>query len=289
MKNNIKFVLTIIFVILAGIGLQWLFSSNGEEAEDSNRSHVRKSVKHRDMGPLKRVRKGKLARGEKRASSADEGVDRIKERPTLDSLDDSELTKLQKAVLRELQRALDDNDLVRVRKVIAKFHAPASEGGLAGDVPKVIRSHAVAALGWFGGSAVSDMVEFMADVDPEIEEDAFAKFELALDDWDISDRERASILLTVLKSVHDTERIDSMLMALNNMRNSVKGEAIIGILNTGSPEAKVMMQEQLEFFTDFDITDAGGVGKWIQDNPDNEWDEDFYGGEKKEWTQDQDK
>lgn len=282
MKSNIKFALTIILVILAGIGLQFLFSSHGEGPEDSNQSHVRGSVKHRNTGPVKRVRKGQHARRETRAPVADEGGGRIRTRPTLDNLDDAELSELQKSVLHELQKALDDNDLVQVRKAIAKFHAPKSEGGLAGDVPKVIRSHAVAALGWFGGAAVGDMVEFMADVDPEIEEDAFAKFELALDDWDISDRERASILLTVLKSVHDTERIDSMLMALNNMRNSVKGEAIIGILNSGSQEARVMMQEQLEFFTDFDITDANGVGKWIKDNPDNEWDEEFYGGEKKE-------
>lgn len=282
MKNNIRFILTIIFVISAGIGLQLLFSSRGEEAENPNRSHVRRSVTRRDIGPVKRLRKGKLARNEKRTPLTDEGVVRIRERPTLGDLGDSELSKLQKSVLRELQKALDDDDLVRVRKVIAKFHAPKSEGGLEGDVPKIIRSHAVAALGWFGGPAVSDMVEFMADVDPEIEEDAFSQFELALDDWDISDRERASILLTILKSLHDTERIDSMLMALNNMRNSVKGDTIIRILNSGTAEARVMMQEQLEFFTDFDITDANGVGKWIQENPDNEWDEDFYGGEKKE-------
>ena len=40
------------------------------------------------------------------------------------------------------------------------------------------------------------------------------------------------------------------------------------------------MQEQLELFTDIDVKDAAGVGKWAKDNPDNEWDEDFYGASK---------
>jgi len=280
MKSNIKFALTILLVILAGIGLQLLFTSHEEEPKDTNQSHVRKSVKRRGADHAKRSRNSKLAGNKTRASLADKEVSRIRERPNLDDLDESELSKLQKAVLRELQAALDDNDLVRARKVIAKFHAPKSEGGLAGEVPKVMRRQAIGTLRWFGGGAIGDMVEFMADVDPEIEEEAFASFEAAIEDWDVSDRDRSSILLTVMKSLHNGERINSLLMALNNMRNSVRGETITGILNSGTAEAREMMQEQVELYTDLDVKTVEDVGKWIKENPDNEWDEEFYGAAK---------
>ena len=216
-----------------------------------------------------------------------------KEPPSLDDLDESELSTLQKSILNELKSALQDNDLEGVRKAIARFHAPKPvaglaghkdkdlEGGLGGEVPKVMRQYAVTALGWFGSSAIGDMLEFMADIDPDVEQEAFMQFELIIDDWDVSDRERASALLKVLSAIHDTERIDSLLMALNNMRNSVKGDTMIRILNSGTAEAQAVMQEQIEFFTDFDIVDAGGIADWMQKNPDSEWDEDFYGGEKK--------
>ena len=123
-----------------------------------------------------------------------------------------------------------------------------------------------------------DLVDFMTDMDPEIEEDAFTSFEQALDDWDISDRERAAVLTTVMKTIHNEERIDSMLMALNNMRNSVRGQAIMDILTSGTPEAQAMMNEQIELYTDFNVDSAKAVAEWVKNNPDDEWDEEFYGG-----------
>lgn len=220
------------------------------------------------------------ARASRRGMQVDEG-EKIRERPSLVDDGDVELTELQKSVLDELRIALDEDDVVKLRSVIRKFNEPESKGGLAGDVPKVLRSHAITALGWFGSVAALDLIEFMADADPEIEDEAFAQFEMALDDWDVSDYERASILKTVMQALHDTDRIDMMLMTLSNMRNSVKGQAVIDILGSGTPEAKEVMQEQIEFYTDFDVKDANAVAEWIKNNPDDEWDDEFYGGASK--------
>lgn len=260
----------------------------GAEESADRRDAASKSRKGRQKDKSAK-RNGKGAALEGKVSGAKEE----KEPPNLDDLDEKELSTLQKAILKELKLALKENDLEGVRKAIARFHAPKPvaglathkgkdlEGGLGGEVPKVLRQYAVTALGWFGGSAIGDMLEFMADIDPEVEQEAFTQFELILDDWDVSDRERASALLTVLKALHDPERIDSLLMSLNNMRNSVKGDTMIRILNSGTTEAQMVLQEQIEFFTDFDIVDAGGISNWMKNNPDNEWDDDFYGGEKK--------
>lgn len=285
MQSHMKKLTSILYVVVgvvligAGLFIQKKFKSEPSDSKEEARS-VKIAKKGEDgkkaSNPAARPRKRKTERA--RVSNADE--DRKKERPNFDDIMESELTKLQASVLRELKDALDDDNLQRVRKAVAKFNLPKSAGGLGGEVPKVMRSRAVSALGWFGSSAAYDLMEFMADVDPEIEEEAFSSFEQALDDWDISDRERARALNALMTALHDTERIDSMLMALNNMRNSVKGEAIISILSSGTPEAKALMQEQLEFYTDFDIFDANGVSEWIKNNPDNEWDEEFYGANK---------
>ena len=283
MKENLKSLSLLAGVVLVISCIHFLFPSGEEEEEPGNakpRKMERASLKRGSVKPVKARPRRKSAVDEKDSSTEGKITTKTKERPSLDDLDESELTKLQKAVLDELIKAFKDNDLKGVRKAIARFRMSKREGGLEGDVPKVIRKHAVTALGWFGGDSIGDMVEFMADIDPEIEEDAFAQFELILDDWDVSDRERSAALLSVLSALHDPDRVDSLLMALNNMRNSVKGETIIGILKSGTTEAKAVMQEQIELYTDFDITGADGISKWIKDNPDNEWDEEFYGKAK---------
>ena len=39
------------------------------------------------------------------------------------------------------------------------------------------------------------------------------------------------------------------------------------------------MKEELEFYTDMDITTVNGVRQWKTDNPDDEFDAEFYGGQ----------
>ena len=277
--SHVLYIVAGVLVIGAGLFLQqkWQKSDTGSDVGESRV----KAIENVNGGGREPVKSGKARRRSHDSGSSVEVQGKaLKEKPVLDDADESELSKLQASVLRQLREALDDNSLPRVRKAVAKFNLPKSQGGLGGDVPKVMRSHAVSALGWFGSSAISDLVEFAADVDPEIEEEAFTKMEEALDDWDISDYERSSILTSLLKALHDAERIDMLLMGLNNMRNSVKGETIINIINSGSEEAKAVMKDQVEFYTDFDVLDTKGVAEWVTNNPDNEWDDEFYGARK---------
>lgn len=276
MGKKVDFILIVVVAVLVACGVWSIRSRNSTEAPAKEQGKI-VVIGARSGGEKPQHKRGRMRRT-RSGELVDESV--ASKRPVLDDVDESELNTLQKAVLDELQSALDDDSLEGVRKAIARFKAPKSSGGLDGDVPKVMRSHAVSALGWFGSSAVSDLMDFMADMDPEIEEDAFQNFEQALDDWDISDSERAEILKMLMKALHDSDRIDTMLMSLNNMRNSVKGQTILDIMSSGTEEAKAMMQEQLEFFTDFDVKDESSVTEWIKNNPDNEWDEEFYGAQK---------
>lgn len=205
---------------------------------------------------------------------------------------DESLSALAKAVMKELQDSLDGNDLSAVRKSIAKFSLPESRGGLGGNVPKSLKLAAIDALRWFdsrgllagggeagagGDSSDVSLIDFIADADSDVSESALDALEDALNDFDMSDYARSELLKTILKAVNDTDRIESMISSLDNMRNSVKADTIISLMETGTDNVKAIMKEELEFYTDMDITTVNGVRQWKTDN--DEFDAEFYGGQ----------
>lgn len=287
MKLNSGTLIIVLTAALIGFGLWFTLSDVGPARSEEGESlrYSRKGIREAKGREQRTARTLRVRKESQRIDSKT-----VAERPKLDDLDESDLSELEKSILAQIRAALDANNLKSLRRALVLFHEKKNRGGLGDDVPKALRQHAVTALGWFGGAAAADLVEFMADVDPEIEEDAFAQFELALDDWEMGDYERAEILKTALKALTDTERIDSLMMNLNNMRNSVKADTILGILETGSDASKAVMREQYEFYTDTVIADEGttvddkgitqNVSKWKAENPDDPSDDEFYGPQK---------
>ena len=96
----------------------------------------------------------------------------------------------------------------------------------------------------------------------------------------MSDFERAAIVKTTAKALTDPDWIDSLLMYLNDMRNSVKGATAISIITEGTPQVKAALLENIDFYLDEGISNADDVRKWMEENPDDPEDEEFYGGEK---------
>ena len=285
MKLNSGTLIIALTAALIGFGL-WFALSDGDSAHSEESETLRYSRNGIREAKGREQKKTGVLRVRKESQRIDSKS--VAERPKLDDLDESDLSELEKSVLAQIRAALDSNNLKALRRALTLFHEKKKRGGLGDDIPKVLRQHAVTALGWFGGAAAADLVEFMADVDPEIEEDAFSQFELALDDWEMGDYERAEILTTALQALQDTDRIDSLMMNLNNMRNSVKADTILKILETGSEASKGVMREQYEFYTEatFDegaVTDDSvvrNVNKWKTENPDDPSDEEFYGPQK---------
>ena len=196
--------------------------------------------------------------------------------------DEADLSDVQRSVLEEIQAALDADDLKALRKAISRFTASVGNRGLGGyaNVPRAIRSAAVQALGWFGKDSVVDLVDFMADSDEEISNDAFDQFEFALEDIDLGDRDRADIVKTITKALTDEDRIDTLLFNLNDMRNSVKVETAVAILTDGTDMAKSVLKDQLGLFFDEGVETIDDIQKWYAENPDDPDDEEFYGGSK---------
>ena len=283
MRNKIKTSLIVFGSILLGAVGSWLIFRDSSEAVDStSASREQCLAKSRRSGNVKKVTEIRVNRKRKsvRIVESESMRPNVLEAAEID--DEADLSDIQRSVLEEIQAALDADDLKALRKAISRFTASVSIGGLGSyaNVPRVLRSAAVQALGWFGKDTVVDLVDFMADSDDEISSDAFDKFEFALEDISLGDRERADIIKTVAKAMSDEDRIDSMLFNLNDMRNSVKAETAIAILTDGSNMAKSVLVDQLEYYFEDDVKTVDDINKWLAENPDDPDDDDFYGGDK---------
>ena len=283
MRNEAKIGLVVLGSVAAGVLGAWLvFSSTSGSAEKG--SQEQKLAKLVRSGSVKKITEISVDRkaGKKSVRIVESETNRPNVIEDADVDDVDKLTDAQKSVLDEIQAALDADDYKALKKAISKFTASVTSGGLGGyaNVPRVIRAAAVQALGWFGKAAALDLVDFMADSDAEIAGDAFDQFDFALQDVDMSDYERAAIVKTTAKALNDPDWIDSLLMCLNDMRNSVKGAAVISIMTEGSEQVKSALMENIDFYLDEGISTVDDVRKWIDENPDDPDDEEFYGGEK---------
>ena len=149
------------------------------------------------------------------------------------------------------------------------------------SVPKVVRLAAIEALGWFGSSCLPEAVGFLADVDEEVVACAMSQFEEAVGDLEKSDSERAEILVLASMVVTDSDAMDSMLMELNNMRNSVAAETVKQLWLNGNMTTQKLLSEAIESVTGEEGIDTPEkLDAWLVENPDDEEDEEFYGGIK---------
>lgn len=284
MNSNIKSFATIAVSLAIGAVASFLvFHSSEKDADSADvEKPISSVVKTSRVANVRKITEISLVENHGKKSvrivEADEVKPTMAAARTEDDVEEEDLTEAQKGVLAELQKALDDNDLRKVRKALSKFVAKVENGGLAGDVPKCMRMKAVEALSWFGKDSAIDLMEYMADADAEVASDAANGFEMALRDNDMSDYARADIVKSAMQAINDREQIDSLLSQLNDMRNSVKVATITEILSSGTENARTLMQEQLGDYTDSEVATLDDLKKWAVENPDDEGDAEFYGG-----------
>ena len=284
MKNKISIGLVVVAAIVVGALGAWLFMPPASEVASERLNKEQKMSKTVRSGSVKKITEISVSRngGKKSVRIVESEAARPDVIKDADIDDEEQLSPVQKSVLKEIQAALDADDVKALRKALSKFTASTKNGGLGGyeNVPRVIRAAAVQALGWFGKDAAVDMIDFMADADEEISDDAFDQFEQALQDCEMGDRERSALVKAVSKALTDSDRIDTMVSCLIDMRNSVKGDTAIAILTDGSDQSKAVLLEQMDLYFDEDVKTVDDVKKWMAENPDDPEDEEFYGGEK---------
>ena len=288
MRNEVKLGLVVVASGILGALCTWFFFGQDSGADD----HVKRAREQRfattsRSGAVKRVTEISVDRdGDKKSVRIVESEvnrpDVLKTASAAEDDDEESLTEPQKAILKDIQDALDDDDVKGLRRAVARFTASVRTGGLGGygNVPRALRSAAVQAFKWFGKDTIADAVPFLADSDEEIAAEAFDAIEFSLQDVSIGDHRRSAVVKAMAKTMTDPDQIESILNALTDMRNSVKCDTVISIMKEGTSEFKSAMKEQMSFYFDDDVKNEDGVRKWLAENPDDSGDEEFYGGEK---------
>jgi hypothetical protein len=228
----------------------------------------------------KMTKKNSRKRSDKRRAEKVNGHELERNKPTfaLDDDDEARLNAEQRKTIEAIRAALDMEDRPRVIKLVQTIQA---SDEWPDGVPKSIKMAAIEALGWFGSSCLPEIAGFLADGDPEVVQAAIEKYEEALSDIDLGDRDRSKILIQAAKVIDDPDAMDSMLSALNDMRHSVAVETIKVLMKEGTAATKQALPENVEFYTGEEGMDsAEKLDKWLQENPDDEDDEEFYGASK---------
>ncbi len=272
--------LALLAAVVAGVAIY----SSGSKPQDPETKKVTVRQKNKKSVPRKKVAKNARPAAGKAVAAVS-----TRDKPDmLDDLDDeTNLTAAERAILVELQDGLDANSLRRVARTVEKIQKLQREKGMDA-VPVVLRSKAVEALGWFTPDSLTELIGFMADSDPEVLEDVMSHFESAIDDCEIGDKALSDILKTVAKVLDNEDALDSFFMGIeSDMRNSVAVSTYKEILQTGTEAVKARVWESVADFTgEEDINTVQKLEDWLKENPDDEDDEELYGGASKDGDSD---
>ena len=227
----------------------------------------------------------RTARLKRIAADKVEEIVQPKEKPVID-IDEEEEAKLAEEmveVLNAIREALEANDFATLQKAIARMKAlglGASDGSgnWLSHIPEKLKLSAVSSLGWFGSEGIPELIEFLGDDNPEVAEQAMNQFELALQDFSLGDRGRAEIIKTVSQIITDSRDLDWILTTALDSRPSVGVETLSFISAKGTPEAREMVGDYIDFFTGGEgVRTAADAEQWLIDHPDEDWAEDFFG------------
>ena len=280
MNSNTKLGLVIGVAVLCALGAMWAISSSKKGGEKAAETKVQTAPGGENDGVRKLA--GKRDRRAKPVAHKvrdDEALEKARKLlATYDDDEEASLTAIQRQLIADIRKALDDNDLVALLGIVQKMQ---KSDEWPDGIPIAIRKAAIDALGWFGGDAIPEIAGFLIDGDPEILEEAIDVYESAMFEAN-GDVELSQIITGAARVLNDTDALDTMLMELNNMRNSVAVETIIDIWENGTEAAKAALPDAIETLTgEEDIDTVEKLVNWYNDesgdNLDDEDDEEIYG------------
>lgn len=270
-------------VLLAcGVATSLFLASSGDGAKvEQKASSGLKAKKNAHSGQKKRVLANRVRseKGEKIEAVA------AVERPhfNLDADDEAKLTEAQRALLEELRRFSDAEDKKGVYNAVARLQRSA---GWPDQIPSALMEEALEALKWIGSDALSELAGFLACGDEEIREDAMDALQDMLCDPDKSDYDRSEMLksaLPFLNTISDTDVLDDIFGDIMEMRNSVKADTLIYLLENGSAYVQAGLMDTIELVTGEEgYNTPDKIREWASDpeNADDPDDDDFYGAVK---------
>ena len=279
-----------IVVIAAAV---WCLSGSDSSGKAEDRQTLRsrkivdrKAKKERKLSLLKK----KARDGKKTATKVNLG----KVKP--DFLDDPEeirkLNEEMKKMFLDLQAALDLDDR---KKVYALIHKLQLMDEWPDGIPRSVKLKALQALSWFGAEGMAEAIGFLADSDQEIRETAVEQFErMFSDSWGLGDIKLAETMVQAVKVVSDADALDSFYDQFSNMRDTIKAETALKILDGENRAAAKELESKLSeiFDTDeYEVKTREDVEKFLKnaqqvykDDPQKaKDDEEMYGPTNWDW------
>ena len=282
MRVDKKLIYGAIGMIVLLIGVGFAFMGGGENRSDSNTNSNSEVRKHRPLRDFRRSSSSAKMKQDRRKFAKSIKLE-SREKPKMFFLDDEEekeLTDLARKVLSSLQAALDAEDFEQIKQIfeMARSAPKGSLGKSVQGMPVALRKKMIEALGWFGAQGMPEIVEYLADADPDVYQMAVDQFELALSDISLGDRDRAAIVVMASQVLTDRDVLERIFMEISNMRPTVMVSAIEAICANGTSEAKELMPETITFATGEDnIETKEDLRDWLADNPDDPDADTFYG------------
>lgn len=276
-------------LVCAGIGVwHFMFSSDDRSTNDdaakvsaaSRKMAVRRNQNHRAG---RRVRRVGLRGGDAADASVEVAEVRVREKPNFaEFAEEADLTDFERDILAQIMTLVDTNDRSGLINLVSSLQrrASSSMSDLSIDrLSPTLRRALISSLGWFGANALPELLPFIADEDPSISAFALDQFVDAICDYTLSDYDRAKIIVQAAQVLTDPNSLRSILMFATDARNSVGISTLVEISKVGTPEAREIVPEQIEFFTGDDtIKTEGDAERWLAEHPDGPDDDFFYGG-----------
>jgi hypothetical protein len=182
-------------------------------------------------------------------------------RPTVNLATNSVVDPTEKKGLDDLQLALDNENLEKVR---------AASAALARSPSPYVRGKVVESLRWFKQPAVVDLRGMLRDSDAEVAGDA-------QDGWldavkTIADEEtKAKELYEGMTQIQDVDALRESVMEFYDLDDGLALPYIVNLINSGNPGAKQVGNEAYEHIAGEAYTTPEAAQKWVdvwrKDNP----------------------
>ena len=211
-----------------------------------------KPISERSQTPREKGAKGKPKLGGRLAGSIGGGADDV-----FRDSDGKAYPEKDQALMRQAREAIDNDDLESARALAAEAAASNNDE---------LREMAVEALSWFGKDAMVELMQFMADANEEVAEEAKSGWMSGLQEID-DEGEKAGVIEATMKCINDGEMLEDIANELIGIDDLAAIQVLADIIEEGGNDAAVKAaKETYNTITGEDWSDVDKAEAWLQEN-----------------------
>lgn len=257
-KNLMLSLLTTAAILAIAAGAYMLLRDTAQKPAGQNENNL--SGKIEEVDPSIANNAGNVTNGTEQAGNGRKKprLVRVNSRDAL--LERTDLNETERAQLLAINDALDSDNLEDLLKILP-------DAAVSTNVE--VRSDLVDALGWFGKSAIIDLLPFMADPDEEVAQAAMDHWTTALGEIN-NERRRCELVEKALTILSNEEALEAMLLEISDCDDLLVMQTLINVIEADGASAastKVALSHY-EFTTGEKYTTFENAEAWLAENYD---------------------